>query len=109
VISESDIDRTLDWLVKNAGPAAAARAARLHIEEFRKTKKALLMAQSDAKTIADREAYAYSHPEYIELLEGYRAAVEADERFRWLQETAHIRIETWRTLCSNARVQAKIQ
>lgn len=107
MITEAQIEVVLDWLVKNADPAAKARADRCHIEEFRKSKKAILMAQSDAKTVADREAYAYSHPEYLELLAGYKVAVEADEKFRWLMTAADAKIEIFRTMQANARAQGK--
>ncbi len=34
-----------------------------------KSKKAILFASAMGNTIADKESYAYSHPEYLELLE----------------------------------------
>ena len=38
------------------------------------------MRESDGKAVVDREAYAYSHPDYIELLDGLRVAIEAEGR-----------------------------
>jgi len=108
VISEDDVSRALDWLVKSAAPAAKARADVAWIEEYRKSKKALLMRQSEAKTAVIAEAEAYSHPEYLELLEGYKEAVRVDTEFRWLQASAMARIDAWRTLNANYRIQAKI-
>ena len=107
MISDDDVGRALDWLVKNAAPAAKARADVAYLEEFRKSKKAMLMNQSSG-TVAAIEAYAYSHPEYLEVLEGYKEAVRVDTEFRWLQASAMARIEAWRTLSSNARIQAKV-
>ena len=107
-VSEHDISLALDWLVANAGPAAKARAEREYLSEWRKSKKAILMAQSELKTVSERETYAYSHPEYIAVLEGYRAAVEADERFRWLQVAADTKIQVWRSENANQRIQAKV-
>jgi len=108
VITEDEISLALDWLVKNAGPASKARAEREYLTEYRKSKKAILMSQSDAKTVSERETYAYGHPEYLEVLEGYRAAVEADEKFRWLQVAADTKIQVWRSENANNRIQAKV-
>lgn len=82
---------------------AAAKAKRVQLEEFRKSKKAILMQKSNGKTIADREAYAYSHEEYIELLNGLESAVEAEELFRWKMKAAELQIEIWRSQQANNR------
>ena len=62
MITEEELGRTLDWLVKAAIPASKARAEREYVEQFRKSLKAILMGKSDAKTIAEREAYASAIP-----------------------------------------------
>ena len=108
MITEESIEKALDWLRNNAEAAAQARANVLYLEEYRKSKKALLMAQSDAKTVSERETYAYGHEDYLTLLEGYKAAVEADTKFRWLQSAAEARIDAWRTLNANHRIQARV-
>jgi hypothetical protein len=63
------------------------------------------MNASDGKTVSDREAYAYSHADYVALLDGLKVAVEAEERLRWLLRGAELRIEVWRTGSANARAQ----
>jgi N-acetylmuramic acid 6-phosphate (MurNAc-6-P) etherase len=108
VISDEDLEKALGWLVENATKAAKARATRVYLEEFRKSKKALLMRLSDEKTSAAQETYAYAHPEYLALLEAVRQAVEDDEKFRWLQVAAEARIEAYRTMAANARAQGKV-
>lgn len=92
-----DPQSAVDYLIKTAPRYAAAKAKRVQLEEFRKSKKAILMQQSDGKTIADREAYAYSHEEYIELLDGLKEAVEAEELFRWKMKAAELQVEIWRS------------
>jgi hypothetical protein len=47
--------------------------------------------------IAAKEAYAYAHPEYRELLEGLRSAVEAEETLKWILTAADLRVQVWRT------------
>lgn len=92
-----DPQGAVDYLIKTAPRYAAAKAKRVQLEEFRKSKKAILMQQSDGKTIADREAYAYSHAEYIALLDGLKEAVEAEELFRWKMKAAELQVEIWRS------------
>ncbi len=110
-ISDEEIDKALDFLRDNARDAAQARADRVYVEEYRKTLKAKLMIeaqQAGVSSIGSQEACAYAHPEYKSHLEAIREAVEADERFRWLQVTAQARIEAWRTMSSNNRAQGKV-
>ena len=108
MISEDDVGRALDWLVKNAAAAAKARADVAYLEEYRKSKKALLMTEAPAGTVASIESYAYAHPDYLTLLEGYKEAVRVDTEFRWLQASAMARIDAWRTLNANQRIQSKV-
>ena len=108
MITEEELGRTLDWLVKVALPASKARAEREYVEQFRKSLKAILMGKSDAKTIADREAYAYSHPEYKQHLDAIREAIEADEKYRWLQVAAEAKIGLFRTQEANNRAQERL-
>jgi len=95
--------KAVRYILKNAPAFAKAKAERVYLEEFRKSKKALLMSQSSAEAANAREQYAYAHPEYIELLEGLRAAVEVEEKLRWDLIAAQARIEIWRTESANAR------
>ena len=100
-----DPDRAVDYIIANAGKFAEAKATRVYLEEFRKSKKALLMGQSDAKAATEREQHAYAHPEYLALLDGLRAAVETEEKLRWDLVAAQARVEVWRTRSANARAQ----
>ena len=65
------------------------------------------MQQSDGKTIADREAFAYSHAEYIELLNGLESAVEAEELFRWKMKAAELQVEIWRSQEASNRAEGR--
>lgn len=93
----------VDYLLNTAPRYASAKAKRVQLEEFRKSKKAILMQQSNGKTIADREAFAYSHADYIALLDGLESAVEAEELFRWKMKAAELQIEIWRSQQANNR------
>lgn len=108
MITDDDAERTLSWLVENAAKAAKARATRVWIEEYRKSLKALLMAQAPGDSVAARETVAYAHPDYVAHLSAMRIAVEDDEKFRWLQVAAEAKIEMYRTHQANQRAQGKI-
>jgi hypothetical protein len=95
----------VDFMLKNASAYAQAKGQRVYIENFLRSKKSLLMAKSDAKTVADREAYAYAHPEYIELVSGLRSAVEQEEGIKWKLTAAQAAVEIWRTQSANDRAQ----
>lgn len=108
MISDDDVDRALDWLVKNADKAAEARANRVLLEESCRSLKAKLMKDSGAEAIGAQERDALASNEYQTHLEGLKAAVYEDERYRLLRGAAEARIEVWRTMSSNARAQGKI-
>lgn len=94
---EIDPHDAVDYIIKMAPQFAKAKAERIYAEEFRKSKKALLMAQCDAPAANAREQYAYAHPEYVALLRGLQAAVEVEEELRWRLIAAQARVETWRS------------
>jgi hypothetical protein len=100
-----DPHKAVDYVIANSGKFAQAKAQRVYLEEFRKSKKALLMAQSQAKTAVEREQYAYSHEDYLALLGGIKAAVEVEEDLRWKLIAAQARVEIWRTASANNRAQ----
>lgn len=97
MISESEAEKACEFLRTNARHLAKAKAERIYLEEFRKSKKAILIQQAESGTAQSKEAYAYSHPEYLEVLQGLRKAVEAEERLRWLMVEAQTRCDLWRS------------
>lgn len=108
--TEINIFRSLDFIRDNAPAYAKAKSERVYLEEFRKSKKALLMRsaeESGHKSAAIQEREAYAHPEYMQLLDGLRCAVEEEERLRWLIVAAQAKIEAWRTIEANRRAEAK--
>jgi hypothetical protein len=109
--TEINIFRSLDFIRDNAPAYAKAKSERIFLEEFRKSKKALLMRDAEIaghKTGAAQEREAYAHPEYLVLLEGLKAAVEQEENYRWLFVAAQAKIEAWRTIEANRRAEAKV-
>jgi hypothetical protein len=108
--SEINIFRALDFIRDNARPYAKAKSERVYLENFRKSKKALLMRAAEIaghKSAALQEREAYANTEYVEVLKALQLAVEEEERLRWLMVAAEARIEVWRTLESSRRLEAK--
>ena len=87
-----------------------AKAQRVYLEEFRKSKKAMLMRDAllngiDAASHQEREAY--SNPEYLTVIKGLAAAVEVEETLRWELESHRLDVEIWRTKEATNRMQDK--
>jgi hypothetical protein len=101
----SDPHKAVDYIIKNAGKFAQAKANRVYLEEYRKSKKALLMGQSSLDAANAREQYAYAHEEYRALLKAMQTAIEAEEKLRWDLIAAQARIDIWRTEQANNRMQ----
>lgn len=100
----------VDYILKNREAYAQAKAKRIYLEEFRKSKKALLMKEAltcgiEAANAQEREAYA--HPEYVYLLQGLAAAIEQEETLKWGMEAARMRCDIWRTEQANERMLGK--
>ncbi len=69
---------------KYSGDFAKAKANRIYLENFLKSKRSILMSKSSAKSVAAAEVDAYADPEYIGLLEGLKEAVECEEKIKWM-------------------------
>lgn len=104
VMEDNNPRSAVEYLIKTAPRFAKAKAERVYVENFLRSKKSLLMAQTEGAVNA-KEAYAYAHPEYIELLKGLRTAVEAEETLKWKMTAAELSIEVWRSQEASNRAQ----
>jgi hypothetical protein len=98
--------KAIDYIIANAPKYAKAKSERMYLEEFRKTKKALLMKdalQMGYESAVAQEREAYAHPEYAELLRGLAVAIEQEESLKWMLTAAQMRSEVWRTESANER------
>jgi len=101
----TDPNEAIDYIIKNSAAHAQAKGNRVYIEQYRKTVKAQLMAQSTAKTVSERETDAYGHAEYAALLDGLKEAVIQEEKLKFLLIAAQLRVDVWRTNQANNRKQ----
>ncbi len=105
-----DPHEAINFMIKNAEAYAKAKANVTFLEQFRKSKKAIIFQNALGNTIADKESFAYSHPEYLEVLEGLKEAVEEAERLRWMLVAAQARIDVWRSQeASNRNIDRNTQ
>lgn len=103
VITEDDVNKALEWLVSNADKAAEARANRQYLDDFSRTIKAQIMSEHMAEPVNAQERFAYADGRYRTHLEGLKAAIKDDEKFRWLKDTAIAKLDCWRTQQANLR------
>lgn len=96
-------------IIREKAPAyGEAKAQRVYLEEYRKTKRAMLMKDAlkmgvEAANAQEREAYA--DPSYHQLLKGLAVAIEAEETLKWEMESARLEIEIWRSREATNRTQ----
>lgn len=102
LVSDSDVEKALDYLRDTARQYAEAKADRIFAEEYRKTLKAILMRETEGP-IGAQEREAYAHPKYVAHLESLRKAVIEEETYRARRAAAEMKIETWRSWSANTR------
>ena len=97
----------MEQIWKLAPEYARAKSERVYLEEFRKSKKALLMQRHIDLPVSAQEREAYADDEYVALLEGFRVAVEKEQLLYWRMASAQTAIEIWRTESANARQEGR--
>jgi hypothetical protein len=106
----NEIERLMHEYRQKVAEYAKARAKRTYIEEFRKSKHAILMRQADRdgfKTVAAQDREALASDEYLTLLDALQEAVEAEERLRYDMKSIEMQAEVWRTLRADERFEKK--
>ena len=109
-MSDEIIEKRLDELRQTARKFATAFAQKEHLDEFKKSKLAILMKKYEREgftTSAAQEREARADSEYISLLDGLKAAIESSEALRWELKIAEIGAEVWRTQQASRRAERK--
>jgi hypothetical protein len=104
---ENPAHKAIDFILTNASKFAQAKGTRVQLEEYRKSKKAILMSNEEG-TLGAKEIYAYAHPEYVALLMDIKQAISEEEELRWKLEAAKLRVEVWKTEEYTKRVEMKL-
>ena len=100
--------KAIQFIAENSRAYAKAKAQRVLIENSLRSTKARLMNDSDAKTLGDREAYAYAHEDYLIQVRGLSEAVEQEEYLRWMLEAAKMKVDIWKTNQFTQRTEMKL-
>jgi len=97
---------------------ARAKADRVRLEHYRKSKAAMLMKEvaclkdNEGKplfpTTSSQEREALADPSYTELLDGLAAATYDEEVNRWELEAARFALEVWRTRRADERAEMRL-
>jgi len=106
--TEEKIRERLREIREYAEPYAAAKAEAGFLEDFKKSKLAILMKKYEAEGFVSavaQEREARADPEYIEVLRGLQVAVERAETLRWKLLTAQMGAEVWRSLEASRRAE----
>jgi hypothetical protein len=109
-MSDTDVkdpERAIEYIFKHGKRYAKAKADRIYMEEYRKSLKAMIMKRSLETAVNAQEREAYSDPEYVQLLQALREAVEVEEEIRWGLVAAQARIEVWRSIEATNRAEGK--
>jgi hypothetical protein len=107
-----DIETRLQELREKSRQYAKDYATVGYLEEFKKSKLAILMKQAETKgftTAAAQEREARANPEYITLLEGLQEATERAESLRWELRIAEMGAEIWRTQQATKRAEMNLR
>jgi hypothetical protein len=102
--------KAIEFILEQAPRFAEAKAQRVYIENFLRTKKALLMKDAMARGIDSgvaQEREAYAHPEYQELLRGLQVATEREEALKWKLTAAQMKADIWRSEQASERLGVK--
>jgi hypothetical protein len=100
----------IEFILQQSPKFAVAKSQRIYLEEYRKTKKALLMKDAMTKgfdSAVSQEREAYAHPEYQELLQGLAAAIEQEETLLWKLRAAQMKSDIWRSEQASERLGIK--
>jgi hypothetical protein len=103
MITEVQVQESIDFLFASAIDAAQARADRAALEQGLKRIRAVEMLASKEKSSAAQETVALASDNYRVALDGFKAAVYADEKMRALRDAHAARIDAWRTQSATVR------
>jgi hypothetical protein len=102
--------KAIEFIIENSVKFAEAKAQRVFIENFLRTKKSLLMKEAMARGIDSgvaQEREAYAHPEYEELLRGLQEATIREETLKYMLIAAQMKADIWRSEQASERLGVK--
>jgi hypothetical protein len=104
---ENPAHLAINFILTNASKYAEAKATRVQLEEFRKSKKAMLASEEEG-SLGAKEMYAYAHRDYVALLMQIKDAIALEEELRWKLEAAKLRVEVFKVEEYTRRVEMRL-
>jgi len=101
--TEESANKARRFIYDKSVDFAQAKANRIYIEQFLKSKLALLMSESSETTMAGKEMDAKRHQDYLNLLFGLKEAAATEEELKWKLISAQLAVEIYRTESANNR------
>jgi hypothetical protein len=108
LVTDAMVGLAFDWLHDHAGRAAAAKAERIKAEYGTKRVRAKLFLEAPVSTVAEREAWALTQPEFEAAVDREAEAVREDEFHRGERIKCEMLIEAWRSESANLRAMGKV-
>lgn len=99
--------KAVEYIQKHAQQYAIAKASRIESENLLKTVKAMLMNE-ESGSVASKEAYAYSHDQYIEACAKIKQFMQEEEYLRHMLDAAKLRIDIWKVNEYTKRTEMKV-
>lgn len=103
LVSDSDVEKALDWLRDNAEEIGNAKREAVKADHMLKHVKALAMAQHKDKPVSAQDREAMASEQYKTALETAAEKAGEFERMKSLREAAALKIEVWRSMGANYR------
>lgn len=107
-MSEINPHEAVDFIYLNAPKLGEAKGKRVYLEEFRKSKKAMLILECSDSGVQAKESYAYAHPEFKEVIDGIRVATTEEITLQWQLEAAKLRVQIFQTESANNRAVDRV-
>jgi hypothetical protein len=104
---ENPAHLAINFILTNAPKYAQSKATRVQLEEYRKSKKAILMSNEEG-TLGAKEMYAYAHADYVALLFEIKEAIAQEEELRWKLEAAKLRVEVFKVEEYTKRMEMRL-
>jgi hypothetical protein len=101
--TEESANKARRFIYDKSVDFAQAKANRIYLEQFLKSKLAILMSESSETTFSGKEMDAKKHQDYIALLYGLKEAVATEEELKWKLISAQLAVEIYRTESANNR------
>ncbi len=104
MITESQVQAALDWMIKNEDALAVAKAAYHDLDRFSKTVKAELMSKiSSNMSVSARETEALANKEYKTHLNNLRTAEAKYLKLEYKMDHNKLICQLWQTISANKR------